>query len=183
MPTTSLDSRESCGYTAAMNSDSGEVFLHFSSARLEAHASWIDECLCRLTPDQVWWRGEAQNAVGNLVVHLCGNVHERITVALGRGGPSARNRDAEFDPALRRTPEELRQQLNSTISEAVIILRQFPAERLTERTPKPGYDRLVLENIFTVVAHFAIHTGQIMFATKQMTKRDLGEISRSKKVK
>lgn len=178
---TSLDSRESSGYTAAMNSDSGEVFLNFSSARLEALASWIDECLRRLTPEQVWWRGESQNAVGNLVVHLCGNVHERITVALGHGGPSARDRAAEFDPVLRRTSEELRQQLSSTISESVAILRRFPTECLTEPTPKPGYDRLVLENIFTVVSHFAVHAGQIMFATKQMTKRELGEISRTKK--
>ncbi|MGA2961260.1 MAG: DUF1572 family protein [Candidatus Korobacteraceae bacterium] len=166
-----------------MNSDAGAVFLRYSSTRLEALSSWIDECLGRLTPDQIWRRGEAQNAVGNLVVHLRENVYERITLALGHGGPSMRNRDAEFDPNLRRTPEELRQQLKATICEAVVVLRQFPAERLTEQTPKPGYDRLVLENIFTVVEHFAVHTGQIMFVTKQMTQHDLGDISRSKKVK
>jgi hypothetical protein len=179
----SLDSPGPPGYTAAMNNDAGTVFLCYSSTRLEALASWIDECLVRLTSDQIWRRGEAQNSVGNLVVHLCGNVHERITLALGRGGPSTRDRDAEFDISLRRTSEELRQQLNGTISEAAVVLRQFPAERLTEQTPKPGYDRLVLENIFTVLEHFAVHTGQIMFATKQMTQRDLGDISRSKKAK
>jgi hypothetical protein len=37
--------------------------------------------------------------------------------------------------------------------------------------------------VFTVVEHFAVHTGQIMFVTKQMTHHDLGDISRSKKVK
>jgi len=179
----SLDTPEPPSYTAVMNSNAGTTFLRYSSTRLETLASWIDECLGRLTPDQIWWRGEAQNSVGNLVVHLCGNVHERITLALGRGGPSMRDRNAEFDPGLRRTPEELRQQLSATISEAVVVLRQFPSERLTEQTPKPGYDRLVLENIFTVVEHFAVHTGQIMFVTKQMTQHGLGDISRSKKVK
>jgi hypothetical protein len=29
--------------------------------------------------------------------------------------------------------------------------------------------------------HFAMHTGQIMYATKLLTKQGLGEISRSKK--
>ena len=166
-----------------MSSDAGAVFLGYSSARLETLASWIDECLSRLTLDQIWYRGEAQNAVGTLVVHLCGNVHERITLALGRSGPSTRHRDAEFDPGLRYAADELRRQLDITIAEAVAILTQFPAARLTEQTPNPGYDRLVLENVFTVMEHFAVHTGQIMFATKQLTKRGLGDISRSKKAK
>jgi len=164
-----------------MNNNADAVFLRYSSGRLQALASWIDECLGRLTPEQVWWRSEAQNAVGNLVVHLCGNVHERITLALGIGGPTARNRDAEFDPSLNHSPEELRRQLKEVISQATAVLQQMPAARLTEATPKPGYDRLVLENIFTVVEHFAVHAGQIMFATKQMTKRGLGDISRSGK--
>ena len=164
-----------------MDNNAAVVFLRYSSTRLETLASWIDECLGRLSPEQVWWRSEAQNAVGNLVTHLCGNVHERITVALGHPGPSSRNRDAEFDSALSRSPEELRQQLKEVISQAAEVLRQIPAGRLTEPTPKPGYDRMVLENIFTVVEHFAVHTGQIMFVTKQMTKRGLGDISRSSK--
>ena len=164
-----------------MDNNVGAVFLRYSSTRLQTLASWIDECLGRLSPEQVWWRSEVQNAVGNLVVHLCGNVHERITVALGHGGPSSRNRDAEFDPALSRSTEELRRQLQVVIFQAAEVLRQLPAGRLTEPTPKPGYDRMVLENIFTVVEHFAAHTGQIMFATKQMTKHDLGDISRSSK--
>jgi len=101
-----LDSHKPCGYTAAMSSDAGAVFLRYSSARLETLASWIDECLSRLTLNQIWHRSEAQNAVGTLVVHLCGNVHERITLALSCSGPSARNRETEFDLTLRHTPEE-----------------------------------------------------------------------------
>jgi hypothetical protein len=73
--------------------------------------------------------------------------------------------------------------LKSTISEAVATLGQFPLERLVEHAPKPGYDRSVLENIYTVVEHFALHTGQIMFATKQLTHKGLGEMSRSSKPK
>jgi hypothetical protein len=39
-----------------------------------------------------------------------------------------------------------------------------------------------LENIYTVVEHFAMHAGQILYATKLLTKQGLGELSRSKKV-
>jgi hypothetical protein len=165
-----------------MADDAPQIFLRYSAARLDALASWIDECLSHLTVEQVWWRGgEAQNAIGNLVVHLCANVHQRITLTLGKGGPDTRNRDSEFDQHLNGSPEELRRQLSTTISEAVAILRQFPPGQITEHAPRPGYDRSILENIYTVVEHFAMHTGQIMYATKLLTKRGLGELSRSTK--
>jgi hypothetical protein len=166
-----------------MNNQAAELFLRYSASRLDALASWIDECLSRLTVEQLWWRGgEAQNAIGNLVVHLCANVQQRITLALGKGGRDTRDRDGEFDLRLTGSPEELRRQLSTTISEAVAVLRQCPPGQVTEHTPRPGYDRSILENIYTVVEHFAMHAGQILYATKLLTKQGLGELSRSKKV-
>jgi hypothetical protein len=165
-----------------MNHQAAELFLRYSASRLDALASWIDECLSRLTVEQLWWRGgEAQNAIGNLVIHLCANVHQRITLTLGKGGRDTRDRDGEFNPRLTGSPAELRRQLSTTISEAVAVLRQFPAGQVTEHAPRPGYDRSILENIYTVMEHFAMHTGQIMYATKLLTKQGLGELSRSKK--
>jgi hypothetical protein len=166
-----------------MDNQAAELFRRYSIARLEKLSSWIDDCLNRLTPEQIWWRGgEPQNAIGNLALHLCGNVHERITLTLS-GGHSTRNRDQEFDPQPRISPPELRQRLQNTIAEAVAAMRQFPLARLVEPAPKPGYDRSVLENIYAVVEHFALHTGQIMFATKQLTNQGLGDLSRSSKPK
>ncbi len=166
-----------------MTNEAAEIFLRYSASRLETLASWIDECLSRLTVEQVWWRsGEAQNAIGNLVIHLCGNVHQRITLTLSEGGPDTRNRNGEFDPGLTGSPEELRRQLNATISEAVAVLRQFPSAQITEHAPRPGYDRSILENIYTVVEHFALHTGQITYATKLLTKQGLGDLSRLQKI-
>jgi len=165
-----------------MTNDAAEVFLRYSASRLDSLASWIDDCLSRLTIEQVWWRGgEAQNAIGNLVIHLGANVHQRITLTLGKGGPDTRDRDGEFDLRLTGAPEELRRQLSSTISEAVAVLLEFPSGNITEHAPRPGYDRSILENIYTVVEHFAMHTGQIMYATKLLTKQGLGDLSRSKK--
>lgn len=165
-----------------MTNEAAEVFLRYSSSRLESLASWIDECLSRLTVEQIWWRGnEAQNAIGNLVIHLCGNVHQRITLTLGKGGLDSRDRDGEFSLELTSSPDELRRRLSATISEAVAVLRQFPAERITEHAPSPGYDRSILENTYSVVEHFAMHTGQIMYATKLLTRQGLGDLSRSKK--
>jgi uncharacterized damage-inducible protein DinB len=164
-----------------MNNEAAELFRRYSMARLEKHSASIDDCLGRLTPEQVWWRAsEAQNAIGNLALHLCGHVRQRITLSLA-GGTDIRNRDAEFDTQARVSTEELRQRLKSTIADALAVLRQFPAGRLTEPAPKPGYDCSALENVYAVVEHFALHTGQIIFATKQLTKQGLGELGRWKK--
>jgi hypothetical protein len=166
-----------------MNNEAAELFRRYSIVRLEKLSSFIDDCLGRLTPEQIWRRGgEEQNSIGTLTVHLCGNVHERITLTL-TGGHSTRDRDGEFDPQARVSTEELRRRLKNTIAEAVAALRHFPLERLAEHAPKPGYDRSVLENIYAVVEHFALHTGQIMFATKQLTNQGLGDLSRSSKPK
>ena len=52
-----------------------EEFLAVSRRRLQERRSRIETCLTKLSDDQVWSRQhEVENAVGNLVLHLCGNV-------------------------------------------------------------------------------------------------------------
>ena len=47
--------------------------------RLELCLSRIEACLDKLNEEQVWARGsENENAIGNLVLHLSGNVRQWI---------------------------------------------------------------------------------------------------------
>src|SRR5687768_14422852 len=56
----------------------------------------IKHCLDQLSDAQVWWRpAPDMNSVGNLLLHLCGNVQQWLVVGLG-GGVDQRNRPAEF---------------------------------------------------------------------------------------
>ena len=56
-----------------------EIFLKFSADKLEQLHGRIQDCLARLTPEQIWTRNsENENAVGNLVLHLSGNVRQWI---------------------------------------------------------------------------------------------------------
>src|SRR5688572_1464565 len=49
-----------------------------------------------LPADRLWWRpNEQSNSVGNLLLHLAGNVRQWIVSGLG-GAPDTRDRDAEF---------------------------------------------------------------------------------------
>ena len=62
-----------------MTASLDHIFLDYSARKLEQQARRIEDCLGRLSEDQVWARGhETENAVGNLVLHLCGNVRQWI---------------------------------------------------------------------------------------------------------
>ncbi len=150
------------------------IFLDCSGRRLTQLASRIDDCLSRLNDDQVWYRaGDNQNAVGNLVLHLAGNVRQWMVSGVG-GAPDVRDRDAEFAARGGVGLPELRERLATTVGQAAAVLANVAPARLTEPLRIQGYDVTVLEAIYHVVEHFAQHTGQIVFATKAATGDDLG---------
>ena len=152
---------------------SDEIFLKFSADKLEQLQGRIQDCLSRLTPEQVWARSsDNENAIGNLVLHLAGNVRQWIGSGVA-GLPDHRERDAEFAARSGKSTEELAELLKDRVTEAASILRQLPPARLPERIQPQGYDTTVLEAIAHVVEHFANHTGQIILLTKLMTGKDL----------
>lgn len=150
------------------------LFLNCSSARLRELVPRIETCLGKLTEEQIWARGsQNENAVGNLVLHLCGNVRQWIVSGVG-GEPDIRKRDTEFDARGGASAAELAQKLRQTVEQAAHVIEGVGAERLAERLVIQGYDVSVLEAIYHVVEHFSGHTAQIIFATKMMTGQDLG---------
>ena len=63
---------------------------------LEAAFGRIKHCLRQLSEEQVWWRpSPALNSIGNLILHLCGNLRQWIVAGLG-GAADHRNRPSEF---------------------------------------------------------------------------------------
>src|SRR5579885_576373 len=149
-------------------------FLNYSAGKLRELASRIDVCLDRLTEEQVWARGkETENAVGNLVLHLCGNVGQWIVSTIGNL-PDNRDRPKEFAARRSATKHELRTRLDATVEAALAIIERLTPAQLAPRHTIQGYDVSGLEAIYHVVEHFSMHTGQIIFATKLLTTADLG---------
>lgn len=152
---------------------SDEIFLKFSADKLEQLHGRIQDCLGRLTPEQIWTRNsENENAVGNLVLHLSGNVRQWIGSGIA-GLPDHRQRDAEFDARGGKSAAELAELIKLRVMEAASIIRALPASRLTERITPQGHDVTVLEAIAHVVEHFSMHAGQIILLTKMLTGEDL----------
>jgi uncharacterized damage-inducible protein DinB len=150
------------------------IFLDYSVKKLRQLAARIGDCLGRLTDQQVWMRGgDRENAIGNLVLHLCGNVRQWIVSGIG-GQPDSRDRDREFQAKDGAGARELAARLSAVIDEATAVLAHVTAERLAEPVTIQGYDVTVMDCVYHVVEHFSGHTGQIVFATKALTASDLG---------
>ena len=151
-----------------------DAFLDYSAKKLLQLCSRIETCLGTLNQDEVWARGgDHENAMGNLVLHLSGNLRQWIVSGVG-GQPDIRDRDAEFSAQGGVSVSDLVQLLRATVEEAVAVLDAVRAERLMERIVVQKYEVTVLEAIYHVVEHFSMHTGQIIFATKMLTGSDLG---------
>jgi uncharacterized damage-inducible protein DinB len=151
-----------------------QEFLRCSAERLREQTVRIERCLGKLTAEQIWARGsESENAIGNLVLHLCGNVRQWIISGVG-GAPDLRQRDQEFAARGGVPVPELVERLHATVDEAAAVLERVTAERLAEPLVIQGYHTTGLAAIYHVVEHFSGHAGQIIFATKMLTGEDLG---------
>jgi uncharacterized damage-inducible protein DinB len=149
-------------------------FLNFSADKLAELMGRIETCVAMLTPEQIWTRtGANQNALGNLLLHLSGNVRQWILHGVG-GQVDLRDREAEFAAHGGPGAQELLARLRASVEEAVALFHTLPPQRLLERIRPQGHEGTVLAAIYHVVEHFAGHTFQIILLAKQFTGEDLG---------
>ena len=162
-------------YTDSQKIMSAEsLFLESSVATLRQLCGRIEVCLGKLNEDQIWARGnENENAIGNLALHLAGNVRQWIISSL-RDKPDHRDRDKEFDARGGFTAPELSGKLRQTVESALVVIAELTSEQLTQTYEIQKYRVSGVGVVLHVVEHFAEHTGQIIFATKMLTGTDLG---------
>jgi uncharacterized damage-inducible protein DinB len=133
----------------------------------------IERCLDGLPDADIWWRpNEASNSIGNLVLHLCGNVCMWIIGGVGEL-PFERHRQREFDERKRIPAAELLSRLRDIVRQADEVMSAVKAEELLNRRQIQGYDVTVFEAIYHVVEHFSMHTGQIILLSKARIGVDL----------
>lgn len=157
-----------------MSLDVSRSFVDQSRALLTAgYLPRIERCLEKLSEQELWWRPNPEsNSVGNLLLHLSGNLRQWIISGVG-GAVDERERQREFDERGPLSRDEVWSLLKTTVEEADRVLAGVDPETLLERRRIQGFDVTVLEAIYHVVEHFSMHTGQIILVTKMRTG-DLG---------
>ena len=151
----------------------GSIVQEARRLLMEAYTPRIVRCLKLLSEDEIWWRpNRASNSVGNLVLHLQGNVRQWIISGLGKQ-PDRRNRELEFKetgPIARRV---LLGGLRKTVREADQVLGNLSQPDLLRRFSIQGYHVTGFQALWHVAEHFAFHSGQIVFVTKLKWGKDL----------
>jgi uncharacterized damage-inducible protein DinB len=138
-----------------------------------AYLPRIERCLEKLSDEEIWWRpAEESNSIGNLLLHLSGNVRQWISSGVGLQ-PDTRVRQVEFDERRQGTRAELLSRLKETLAEADAVLSALEPARLLEARHIQDSDVTVLEAVYHVVEHFSMHTGQIILLTKMLKAVDL----------
>jgi hypothetical protein len=129
----------------------------------------IEHCLKQVNDVELWWRPRPEmNAIGNLILHLCGNLEQWIVAPIANR-PAVRDRPAEFAQREPIAKSELHARLSSAVGLSVEAIRSLSNEEqlLTPRRVQ-GHDTVVLAAIFHSVTHFEGHAQEIISMTRQI---------------
>jgi uncharacterized damage-inducible protein DinB len=148
-------------------------FVAYGAAKLEQNLTQIRRCAGLLNEEELWRRANQHtNSVGNLLLHLNGNVRQWVVAGIG-GQPFERDRPAEFAARGPLPTELLLANLDQAVTAAIRIITDLLPEQAATPLCIQGYNVSTLTAIFHVVEHFSFHTGQIVHATKLIRDVDL----------
>jgi uncharacterized damage-inducible protein DinB len=147
-------------------------FLELAAHYLGEYDGKIRHSVKLLTEEQVWWRPNARsNSVGNLIMHICGNLSQWVLAGLG-GETDDRRRSLEFSADGVAIREELLGRLAEVVRNCGTVIERLGDGDLGERRRIQGVDTDGMGALFHAVEHMSYHAGQIIFATKQMLGDD-----------
>ena len=154
--------------------DIAQTFISKSRQLLSSdYLPKIERSLEGLSDEDIWWRpNDSSNSIGNLLLHLCGNVGQWIVGGVG-GREFERQRQQEFDERRLLPARELVSRIRQVLAEADEVLGRVDAEMLLSKRQIQGYEMSVLEAIYHVVEHFGMHTGQVIYLSKMRGGKDL----------
>jgi uncharacterized damage-inducible protein DinB len=155
----------------------GRALLDDARERLvKGFPAQVQACLDLLTDEQIWWRAnDASNSIGNLVLHVCGSSRHFIGRGLG-GSDYRRDRPAEFAERGPLPKEHLKRLVRETAEETGRVLAGLDPSRLMEVTHRAGEAFTTLALVQRTSHHWALHTGQIVYAAKMMKAGAVSEL-------
>ena len=137
---------------------------------LEEYLAKIRASVERLDEGQVWWRPRSDaNSVGNLLLHLRGNLSLWILHGLG-GDEVHRQRSAEFAADRSQSKAELIDGLERAVDACLEVLAEVDEEALATHLSLQTYSTDRLGALFHAVEHMAYHTGQIVWIVKELDR-------------
>ncbi len=151
-----------------------EIILKEAEYRLvQESVLRIKKCFAQLSDEEIWSRPNTNLvSLGNLILHLCGNVRQYILFGLG-GHADQRERQSEFDHAEVIPKDQLLSELDQLMVEVKEVFSNLNSEDLTRQYTVQGMELTGFGIIMHVVEHFSYHVGQITWHTKLLKDMDM----------
>lgn len=151
-----------------------EEFVQNALYRMDESTRMIAISLEHLSEEDIWKRpNESLNSVGNLILHLCGNITQYVISSLGET-EDKRERDIEFKTESGLVKDELFQKLKNTVETSKRVINDASIEQMIRKRKVQGFYFSGIGVVLHAVEHYSYHTGQIAFLTKQLKNKDLG---------
>lgn len=133
----------------------------------------IEKCLGELSDEEIWHRpNENLVSVGNLILHLCGNVTQWVITTF-TDEPDKRVRDLEFETTDPIPKYELLSRISGVVDRACEVIEGLDDEQWAGPQKVQGTDQTGASTVIHAVEHFSYHTGQITLHTKLAKNVDL----------
>jgi uncharacterized damage-inducible protein DinB len=152
-----------------------EAIAEEAVAKLETYLEWLVHAVGMLDDEATWSRPSANlNSVGNLLMHLEGNVRQWILHGIG-GQEDHRQRDLEFSTEGGISGAVLLEKLHQTVTAACEVIRNPRSDsEWLQHIEIQGFSTTTLGAVIHIFEHFSYHTGQIVQLAKSATGRDMG---------
>jgi uncharacterized damage-inducible protein DinB len=142
--------------------------LRWAAGYLGEYLVKIRDCVRRLDEEQLWWRPNSEsNSVGNLLLHLCGNLAQWILSSFG-GEEDRRRRPEEFAADRTHSAAELLARLEEVVRRCQATFAGLGAAELASTRVVQGGPHTGLEIVIHPVEHMSYHTGQIVYVAKML---------------
>ena len=148
-----------------MTTDLRQVAQAALMGELEGLRDGIRELAGPLSEQQFWAKPlDPGNSVGHLVLHLTGNLNHFVGAQLGGTG-YVRDREREFTEAQVPAKAEALARLDEAVATFRRVVGGLSAEQLAAPHPEARFGT-VLNALVHLVAHFALHRGQISYIVR-----------------
>jgi uncharacterized damage-inducible protein DinB len=135
------------------------------TAELEELRDEVRKIMEKLDEGQLWKRPLPEsNSIGHLALHVTGNINHFVGAQLGQTG-YVRDREREFTETVVPNRQQLIQQLDDAVATFRRVVGGLTEEQLLQQHPSQRFGT-VLKALIHVIAHFALHRGQISYIAR-----------------
>jgi hypothetical protein len=153
-----------------MTTDLAAHYLDEAHRQMRGHKRLAEGAIAQLKDDELFITLDPEaNSVAVIVKHMAGNMLSRFTDFLTTDGEKPdRHRDQEFELSSTTTRADLTKWWEEGWARLFATIEALKPEDVMRRVTIRGEPHTVLQAINRQIAHYAYHTGQIVFVAKHI---------------